>query len=364
MTSSSESPFTQRLSYTLISYILVVWLLYIGRNILTPMALAAVFALFLTGPCNWLERKGVPRGLASLLSFVLFIAIGTILFFIISAQIANFSAEGPRLVGQVREGLDHLLQSTKDRFHISNQRMDELMNSLSSNTIPDVTGFLGGTFSTIYSTVILLVLIPVYTFLLLYYRHIIAKFIAGCFESKQTERVYETLVNARAVIQNYTLGLLLKMIIVATLNCIGFFILGFPDALLMGVIAAVLNIIPYLGIFTACILSILISITTSPAMVVGVVFVLLCVHLIDAYFILPLVVSSKVKINAFATIVGVITGGAIWGIPGMFLAIPFMAILKLVSDEIESRPPWGVLLGADPSTKKAVKKKKTKQSEV
>jgi len=138
------------------------------------------------------------------------------------------------------------------------------------------------------------------------------------------------------------------MVIVAVLTCTGFFILGVKYALLLGVITAVLNIIPYLGVFMACILGMIVTYTTNdPQVVLGLAIVVILVHLVDSNYILLKVMGSKLQMNALATLVGVISGGAIWGVPGMFLAIPLMAILKLVFDAMDSVPPWGLLMGED-----------------
>ena len=173
-------------------------------------------------------------------------------------------------------------------------------------------------------------------------------FFIASFSEHHTERVKDILAKTKRVIKGYIVGLFIEMLIVAAMNCIGFFILGVKYALLLGVIAALLNLIPYLGIFTACLLSLLITFTTAtPSTVLGVAVVLIIVHIIDSNILLPKVVGSKVKINALVTILGVILGSTIWGIPGMFLAIPIIAILKVIFDGVDSLNPWGMLLGDD-----------------
>ncbi|MFL5773670.1 MAG: AI-2E family transporter, partial [Flavisolibacter sp.] len=119
-------------------------------------------------------------------------------------------------------------------------------------------------------------------------------------------------------------------------------------ALLLGVIGAILNIIPYLGIFMACILSTLITLTTnSPSTVVWVIVSLIIIHMLDSNILMPRIVGSKVKINALATIVGIITGSALWGIPGTFMAVPIMAVMKVAFEEIDPFRPFAILMGDD-----------------
>ena len=90
------------------------------------------------------------------------------------------------------------------------------------------------------------------------------------------------------------------------------------------------------------------------------------IQLIDNNYLVPYIVSSKVKINALFSIIVVIAGNALWGIPGMFLSIPLLAIVKLIFDHIEPLEPWGFLLGdtmpsilkINPILKKLIKKSK------
>ena len=86
-------------------------------------------------------------------------------------------------------------------------------------------------------------------------------------------------------------------------------------------------------------------ITKSPVYMLYVGALYLLIQLIDNNYIVPKVIGSKVKLNALVSLLAVILGAALWGIPGMFLSIPLMAILKLIFDRIEPLKPWGFLLG-------------------
>jgi predicted PurR-regulated permease PerM len=153
----------------------------------------------------------------------------------------------------------------------------------------------------------------------------------------------------KIAIHSYLVGLLTEVIIVATLTSVGLAIVGVQYPILLGVITGVLNMIPYLGILVAAGLSIFATLGSSAELpiVLGVIAVNAIVQLIDNNLLVPLVVSSKVKINAFVSLLAIITGGAIAGIAGMFLAIPLIAILKVIFDRIEKFEPWGFLMGDD-----------------
>lgn len=344
------TPFYTKLSQSLVAIILILILMKEGETIFIPMSFAGLLTMILITPCNYLEKKGVPRGIAALISLLLSIVLVTTVLYFISSQIISFKKDMPAVISQFTDELDKIQIWIKHRFHMTSTGMRQLLDSAKSQTISSTGSIVGSTVSSLSSTLLYAVLIPIYTFLLLLYRGLIVRFLVRSFQEEHKPRVYDILDKTRHVIKSYIVGLLIEMAIVAILNCTGFFILGVKYALLLGVIAALLNLIPYLGIFTALILSALITFTTNtPGTVLGLVIVLVSVHLVDSNILLPRVVGSKVRINALATILGVVVGEMLWGIPGMFLAVPIVAILKVIFDGVEGMEPWGILLGDDRS---------------
>jgi predicted PurR-regulated permease PerM len=159
--------------------------------------------------------------------------------------------------------------------------------------------------------------------------------------------VHEIVNNIQFVIRKYILGLLLEMMTVACLCWLAFGILGIKYFILLGLITALFNIVPYVGIFTALLISALITFATTgvSAHLLLVVIAIIAVHLIDSNILLPFIVGSKVSINAMVTVIGVVAGEMMWGIPGMFLSVPVIAITKIICDRIEALKPWAILLG-------------------
>ena len=192
-----------------------------------------------------------------------------------------------------------------------------------------------------------LTLIPIYVFLLLYYRTMLLHFVVVLFPERHTARVKEVMSEVKAVIQSYVVGLLIETAAVAGLNAIGLVILNVQYALLLSVIAAILNLIPYIGGLVATVLTVLVTFGNQPdpSIMLGVLIVFIVVQFIDNNLLVPLIVGSKVRVNALVSIVGVLVGGALAGVSGMFLSIPAIAIMKVIFDRVESLRAWGVLLG-------------------
>jgi predicted PurR-regulated permease PerM len=352
-------PFYTKLSQSLIAIVLILILLREAQSIFIPLTFACLLAMLLITPCDYLERKGIPRGIAALISLLSSLVIIVLVLYFVSSQIISFQKNLPALFKQFTDELDHIQIWIKHRFHMTSTGMRQLVNSAKDQTLSSTGSIVGSTVSSLSNTVLYSVLIPIYAFLLLLYRGLVVRFLVLSFLDQHKDKVYEILNKMRHVIKGYIVGLMIEMTIVAVLNCVTFFIIGIQYALLLGVIAALLNLIPYLGIATALVISALISFTTnSPSEVLALVIALIAVHLIDSNILLPRVVGSKVRINALATILGVVVGSMIWGIPGMFLAVPIVAILKVIFDGVDSLKPWGVLLGDDHDEAAVTQKKK------
>ncbi|HYI78361.1 MAG TPA: AI-2E family transporter, partial [Chryseolinea sp.] len=224
-------------------------------------------------------------------------------------------------------------------------------NQYLKDTVEGIKGeaptIVGATFLSITEMISYLVLLPIYTFLIPYYRATIKVFFIRVFKNGDEERVHEILSKSGTIAQQYITGLLIETTIVFTLNTIGFLILGIKYAIFLALLAALLNLIPYVGMLVANIMCMVITLVTSENIsdVLWVGIILAAVQFIDNNFGMPLIVGNKVRINALVTIIGVLVGGALCGIPGMFLAIPALAVLKVIFDNVSDLQPWGLLLG-------------------
>jgi putative permease len=352
---------TTRIASELVIIALLIVLVYYGQSVLVPLAFAGLTTVLLISPCKFFERQGFPRISAALICVLL-----GLLFFILSAhliltQLIAFRKDLPLISQRLVSSLNDLQQWIVTKFDATPEAVAEYVNTTAEHIFGRTSMIVGTTFFTLSKVLFLVIIIPIYTFLLLIYRNLIVQFILGLFDAAHLPTVHEVLTKTRIVVRSYLAGLFIETIIVAMLHWIGFVILGVKYAILLAVLSAFLKLIPYLGIVAACVMSALITLTTnSPNVVIGLLIVLLVVHLIDGNIIFPIVVGAKVRMNALAIIVGVIVGSALWGIPGMFLAIPILAILKVIFDNVDRLQPVGLLLGEDPSLKRVKKAKKDK----
>jgi predicted PurR-regulated permease PerM len=195
--------------------------------------------------------------------------------------------------------------------------------------------------------IIVTLLIPVYVSMILYYKPLLLEFVSRLFRSEHHVAVTEVLTSTKRIIQSYVAGLFFELIIVAVLNSAGLLLLGIQYAIILGIIGAILNLIPYVGGIVAIALPMIIAFVTKdsltyPLLVLG---LYMLIQFIDNNYIIPKIVAAKVQINALISVIAVLIGGALWGVSGMFLSIPLTAIMKVVFDHIEQLKPWGYLLG-------------------
>jgi len=192
--------------------------------------------------------------------------------------------------------------------------------------------------------------------MILLYKSLLVDFIYKLFKSNSHKVVAEILKETKSLIQSYLVGLLIEAAIVATLNSVALMIIGVPYAILIGVIGAILNIIPYIGGLVAVTIPIVLAYATlNPLDAFWVLIAYLIVQFFDNNFLVPKIVASKVEVNALISIIVVLIGGSLWGVAGMFLSIPLTAILKVIFDRIEGLEAFGFLIGDDQGKPRVVK---------
>ena len=345
MQPDSIRPHYHQFSHSLLALSILTAAIYLGQDILVPLALSGLIAVLLRPIEERFIRLGMHKVIA--ISFALLLAIILVagLTVLLSMQLADFADDLPKIRENLSDFFDNAKQWIRRNYNVSYRQQEKYIQKAQSQTLeslqsPDTLGFITGPLGT-------LTLIPIYVFLLLYYRTMLLHFVIVLFSEKHTDRVREVLHEVKGVVQSYMVGLLIETSCVAALNCIGLLILNVQYALLLGVMAAILNLIPYIGGLVATVLTVLVTFSNNPeaSSILGVVGIFLLVQFIDNNVLVPLIVASKVRVNALVSIVGVLIGGALAGVSGMFLSIPAIAILKVIFDRVDGLQPWGVLLG-------------------
>ena len=343
---TSKTPFVVLAAQGVVGLFIFFYILYIGRDIILPIIYAAIMAVLLNPLVNWLTRHRINRVLAIFIAvIVMFLVFGGLIYFVIN-QSLRFGDTLPALQHKINIFLEDLSQWISKKFEVPPDQVDKWIVDTENKQLNSSAAILGQTLITVTNILKLFFLIPVYVFMFLFYKPLLLDFISRLFRRESHEVVSEVLFETKTLIQSYLVGLLVEAAIVAALNATGLLLLGIDYAVLLAIIGALLNIIPYIGGIIAVVLPLLIAYTSkSPVYVVWVLVLYATVQFIDNHYIVPKIVASKVRINALMSIVVVFIGGAIWGVAGMFLSIPLTAIVKVIFDRITPLKPWGFLLG-------------------
>lgn len=340
-------PFFVKTTIFLIGFFALLAILYIAQEIIVPLVFAIILAIVLHPVVNFFVRRRINRVLSIIitlfLTFLTIAAFGILLF----TQARSFGESWPMLVEKFTAVINDSITWASQYFNINPQNIRDWISKTKGELINTSGAAIGQTLVTIGGWVVILFLIPVYIFIILYYRPLLREFIRKLFSEEHQSQVSEVVSQIKNVIQQYLVGLFFEYLIVAAMYTTALLALGIEYAILLGIIGALLNMIPYIGGLVGVALPMMVALATKSSAwyAVYVLVIYYFIQLIDNNYLVPKIVASKVKINALFSIIAVIAGNALWGISGMFLSIPLLAIVKLIFDHIESLKPWGFLLG-------------------
>ncbi|NEM97442.1 AI-2E family transporter [Pontibacter burrus] len=338
--------FYAKLALVLVGIYVFVAILSITQAILVPFLFGVIISIVLHPIVNWLVQRRISRGLAILITLAPVILLTGIILFFITTQAGLLSSLFPKILLKMQVLLHQLLLWISGLFHTNALQVTKWATETEDRLILSTSASIGQIFITLSYTLEKTLLACIYIVLLLFYEPLIVTFLYKLFE-RRTKAMAEIFTETRALVQKYLTGLVLEAAIVASMYAVGLYLIGIEFALLLGVIAAFLNVIPYIGGAVALSLMLMVTFITKDTMTSSLLVLALAVliHFIDNTFIIPKLVASKVQINALVAITVVLAGHALWGIAGMILSIPLTGIIKLFFDRIDVLKPWGLLLG-------------------
>ena len=348
-----EYPIYLKASIYLLLLIMIVFILAAGRTFLVPVSIGVLLTFLLMPVSRWLEKQKFPKSLAIILSILLMVVVMGGLIFFLSSQFLSFSEDLPLLKEKLTEKFGLIQHFITDRFNVSEKRQIVWLEAQLVNTLQSSGQTFGSIFSATGTFLAAATLIPIYIFFFTFYKHKFVDFMKHMTNPDKHEWMLNVMHRTSEVSQKYLVGLLIDITILAVLNSIGFLILGINHAILLGLIAGLLNIIPYIGVLIGSIFPIFMALLTKDSIwiAIGALGVCVFVQFLDNNFITPKVVGSAVSINPLATMIALLIGGSVWGLAGMMLFIPFLGMLKVILDNVEALRPFGFLIGEEQKLK-------------
>lgn len=325
--------------------------LYIARQFFIPLSFAALLAMLLYPLVNKFETWKFPSGLSIVLSIFIFFLVVASVITVLSTQITGFAEDLPVIKENLTARLGDLQNFIHNRTGVEPEKQLSLMKERVSGIIE-----LGGTYaqkilSGTTGTLATVGVVVIYTFFFLHYRKKFTNFILKITPAKDEKRTRNVIVEISKVTQNYLSGVMIVVCILAIMNTTGLLIIGLKHAIFFGVLAAMLNIIPYIGTFIGGLIPALYAFITQDSLgfTIATAGVFILSQFLENNFLTPMIVGSKVKVNPLATIVALFIGGFLWGVAGMILFIPFLGVAKIIFDNVESLEPYGYLIGEEES---------------
>lgn len=339
-------PLTVRRALELTGLYFLGLIIVVGSNVITPLLMAFFISILLL-PVYRKLRKYIPEVLAIVCSVLLLVLLIFMLGWFFSSQASRLIADFPQIKQNVTVHLNSLSAWITQKTSFSSERQIQIINEQSGKLLDSAGGMLGGAAGSLTSIFIFVGLLPIYIFLILYYKNLLLRFVFLWFPEPNHKQVEEAMRETEVIIKSYLVGLLIQVTYITILLGGVLMIIGIEHALLIGIIFAILNLIPYVGALIGNIIGVLLTLTSSQEVwpIFAVLITIAAVQFLDNNILMPRIVGSKVRINALASIVGVIVGGALAGISGMFLSLPIIAVLKIVCDRSNSLRQWGVLFG-------------------
>lgn len=325
---------------------IIIVILYFGKSLFIPLSFAMLISFILYPACKWMEQKGIHFNIAiGLLLIGIALLFVTILFLLFS-QILEFSNEWQTLETKLEEAINQLSVFLTNQFGVNEEKQLNYIKNALNNSGSQIFSFLKDTLYSFSESLFYLLIVPIFSALILFYRQLLVQALYHIFSVDKKEIIREIIIETIHEYYKFIKGMLVVYVIVGILNSIGLAIIGIPYPFLFGFTASVLTFIPYVGIMVSSLLPISVAWITfnsiwSP---LGVIGVFSLVQVLEAYIIFPYAVGSRLKINTLAILIMIIAGGILWGAAGMILFIPFISILKLIADRTERLKSLSLLL--------------------
>lgn len=364
MTSLNNSQLIQRVNQNLFCFVLVIAILYFGRVFLIPLAFAILLSMLMVPVCRALDKRGLHRAISVGVCVLILLITIAVIATIISLQFLSFTEDLPQIKQRIQELLGEIQIFTQQHFNISSEKQKAYLAQQLNTAQESLGSVITGVFTSVAGVITGIALTLVYTFLLLYHKERYELFFLKMLKKEDGNHVENLLEKISGVAQQYLRGRTISILILTVLYSAGLLAVGIKHAILLGCIAALLTIIPYVGTLIGGIFPLLMALVTEPSWttVFWVAGIMIFIQAIDNYFIEPYIIGGEVNLSALATILALIAGGLIWGLMGMILFIPMLGIAKIIFDNIEKLKPIGFVIGDPEKSGKRQRKENVRRA--
>src|SRR5215212_9864729 len=317
--------------------LLTLYFLYQARVVVLVFLLTLLVSIIVSGPVNYLARRGVRRGLGTLIVLagiaLAFGLVGFALGSIVEDQVRQLIEAFPTILSNAQdlaEQSQSALGLETDLTPDPQQLFDSARNFLSGGTVSTVVG-VGANVANVFSMAAVVLVATI--FAVVRPSPLVNGFVAF-FPAGRRERVREILEKMYKAVQGWILGQLAAMFIIGVLFTVALLLIGVPFALLLGILAGLLTFIPFIGPLISIIPPILLALAQSPVSALLVVLAYLAIQAIESNLIQPIVMSRAVSLHPAVIVFALLIMGTLFGLVGVVLAIPLFAALAVLAREL------------------------------
>jgi predicted PurR-regulated permease PerM len=343
----SRFPSAQRFSFFLLAIILVFYILIQARLFLYPIAVAVLFTYLLYPFVNWFEKHRIPRILSILICLIFLLGIIGAAGLFIYRKIGGFLHDIPAFRSKALDNIDVLEMQIGQLFGIQDLSITAFLKDRVAGLFDTGSDFLNKALTATTGTIFRLGILPVFIFLFLYFRTKFAYFILKLVSSERQMVTLKVLREVSKVASRYMGGMLTVVMVLCIVNSSALYLIGLKYAIIVGVIAGIWSFIPYFGTIIGYLIPFIFALLTgdSPNLALKVFLIYVIVHFVENNILTPNIVGSYVNLNVFIIILGMIAAGMVWGLPGMFVIVPFLAMVRVMCEHVESLQAYVYLLG-------------------
>jgi predicted PurR-regulated permease PerM len=354
---NSSNPKLQETTMRLLFFVLVCFILIYAKTLLVPFAWALMISLASAGFVGWIKEKTkLPYSLiVTLYMIVLFAAIGGILvFFAIELQVLLSDT------AMMQDKLSIIMHDLSDEFrsvgfNIPDHYEPAYFKSILKEHDSDIMNMVSGLGSNLGN----FFLIMIYTFFLLLSKDLMIRFAESRFENDEAREKFSKLnKQILEISQQYIVGTFLMGFIVFVLSYLVFLAFGIKASLFFAIFFGILSLIPVIGVPLGMVVIALFAALTKDSIstAIYISIALFILNFLQDNVFRPMLMGSKLAVNAFSVFFFVILGGFFWGISGMILFIPVASILKIILDRSEPGSHFSIFLSELPKPEKTGRK--------
>ncbi len=344
---------------------LTVYFVYQIRAIVLVFLLTLLFSIIISGPVDYLQRKGVGRALGTLIVFgglalVLFVA-GYSMGSVVESQVQGLVESAPTLLSDAQDSIAELqsaLGLESGLLPDPQQLLDSARGLLSGGAFSTFVN-VGASVANVLSFLVVILIATIFT--VAWPAPLVNGFVA-LYPAGRRERVREILGELYKTVQRWFLGQLTSMALIGLLFTVALFLIGIPFALLLGILSGLLAFIPFVGPFISIIPPILLALAQDPILALWVVLAYAVVQSIEGNVIQPVVMNRAVSLHPVVVVFTLLIMGTLFGFVGLLLAIPLIAALQVLVRELwvkrmdslgtDSNPPREEAKDASPESPK------------